>query len=207
MKFQVATITKIFIIYLNSFLSCPVGLPVESLDQCDKFSNTTNLCCSIIPNRGESICFTYEKNKNLPTIQKWGVIEYKVNCKTNQSVTPYSNIIPDSTVNNTSEQNSPINIPSFVTEDSSLYGIGFSNCGRLSPKKLEDCSLDSTRKQSCCFYSYTDKNSSINGCYLAGFKSFENRTFKFAFPITCSSVHIKFEIIFLILLSLILILN
>ena len=159
-----------FLLSTHYCLQCPIGLPVTSVEECYSYSNSTHQCCFLKTLKGESICYNYNINSVIPSIEKWGVTDYQVFCGKNSTVNPPSNTIP-----NFSDQGPYISTSSLILpDDSLLYGIGLSNCGIINPKKLEDCSLESTVKQSCCFYSYKNNNSMITYNFLATLRAIQD---------------------------------
>jgi hypothetical protein len=166
---------------------CPTGKPAYSQKECTDLSDTYVYCCVLnsLPDLKPKMCYEYNKNNftGQPTVT-YGIIEYKLECgvnsknestlqiTTNNSSTlnnTISNITNYNEIQNSSIYNSSISLDSNsllisqkLPTNETYYGIGGSNCGRLNPKRPDDCIKYSTSKLSCCYYNYN----STSGCYL-----------------------------------------
>jgi hypothetical protein len=190
----------IFILFPFIKLECPTGLPVTNSSECYKWETNLKQCCLLTSKNRDSICYPFNVTDPIPPTQIYGYIEYKVDCFKNIST---SNLSPSPVI--TLIESTNIIIPSLeFPNQSNLYGLGFSNCGKQNPQSLKDCSIDSTSTQSCCYYSYMEKN----GCFWVSYKANESnisKTQKNAFPLTCASEYKKHIHILLFLLAFILI--
>jgi hypothetical protein len=177
-------------------LDCPTGLPVTNSSECYKWETDSIQCCLLSSKKSDSICYPFIGKNLIPTTQVYGFIEYNVICLKSNSTSDLKPpvIIPT--------QNTNISLPLFdIPSESNFYGLGLSNCGKPNPQSLKDCSIDSTATQSCCYYSYLQKN----GCFWVSFKADDSKiskTQQTAFALTCSSKYIEYIHILIFLFTL-----
>ncbi len=192
------------VLYLECVdLSCPTGKPVRNVTECTTFSTRNELCCLLKPpqEKGDSLCYSF--NSTIPTTQKWGVMTYIVDCGTNSSITPVSPISPSSAPTNP-PSSTPDSLPSFILpSESSLYGVGLSNCGKQNPQTPSDCLVESTSSQSCCFYDYNG----TKGCCWVGLKGNNQILVSSAFPLQCRGATLESYIVNLAFILIVFILD
>lgn len=212
-KFLIFCINWVILINLVNN-ACPTGKPAFSTNECTSITDEISYCCLLKNQIDGSPKMCYEINKlkyeGIKTIY-YGVVEYLVDCGTvlpstinpaisvvplPSEILPISNIPPLPLNSTISPTTNLLNI-----SDENYYGVGGSTCGKFNPMKLEDCSISSTERHSCCFYNINNKT----GCYYIGDKFYGNYT-KSTFPLLCGGGFINSKL-FSYLILLIIFLN
>ena len=208
-------IGKFFIFCINWVIlidlvinACPTGKPAYSVNECTSIIDEKSYCCLLKNQIDGSPKMCYEINKLKYEGEKtiyYGVVEYLLDCGIvlPSTIIPAISVVPvPSPISNITPppQNSTISPTNNLLNgsDENYYGVGGFTCGKFNPMKLEDCSISSTERHSCCFYNFYNKT----GCYYIGEKFYGNYP-KSTFPLMCDGGFINSKLFSYFILLLI----
>jgi hypothetical protein len=163
-------------LFISSFSSCVTGALARNETECNLLNTIDNYCCylSSFNQTGTGFCLSLDQSKytGMKTVY-YNQTNYSIYCGFGSS-------------------NALLNSPA----------TSGNTCFKVNPKTYEECYLNSTDTNSCCYYSY----SGISGCYWLG-TNYLGSTDVNGITMICSMSFTKHSYCFILFILMIIILN
>jgi len=163
-------------LFISSYSSCITGALAHNETECNLLNTIDNYCCYLssfnITEQGFCLSLDQGKYTGMKTVY-YNQTNYSIYCGFGSS-------------------NALFNSPATTG----------STCFKINPKTYEECYLNSTDTNSCCYYRY----SGISGCYWLG-TNYLGSTDVDGITMICSMNFIKHSYSFILFILMIIILN